>query len=138
MDHFNQMKYARLARIVVAALAIGTTCLASGDSGLPFTPEENFDGAKFVWYVLNRSDMKFDYLPADRFAESPNFIPVEHGLQKGGDVAWWPGMMAIYDPDFPKARELPEDVAIVTARGPLSLTSLEQEMGPAIFYRYKK
>ncbi len=46
-------------------------------------------------------------------------------------------MMAIYDSNFPKARELPEDVAIVTARGPLSLTNLEQEMGPAIFYRYK-
>jgi hypothetical protein len=45
--------------------------------------------------------------------------------------------MATYDSNFPKARELPADVAIVTAKGPLSLTKLEQEMGPAVFYRYK-
>jgi len=135
MDHFNQVK--RFARAVLAAMVIGTSCTAFGDSGLPFSAEENADGAKFVWYVLNRSDMKFDYLPADHFTESPNFTPVEHGLQRSGDVAWWPHMMAIYDSNFPKARELPEDVAIVTAKGPLSLTRLEEQMGPAVFYRYK-
>lgn len=86
-----------------------------------------------MWYVLNRSDMKFDYLPTEHFAESPNFRTVEHGLQKSGDVVWWPQMMAIYDFNFPKARELPSDVAIVTANGPLSLINLEQEMGSAIF-----
>lgn len=138
MDHFNQVKSRRLARIVLLALVMGISSPAPGDSGLPFTAEENADGAKFVWYVLNRSDMRFDYLPADHFAESPNFRPVEHGLQKSGDVAWWPHMMAIYDSNFPKARELPDDVAIVTAQGPRSLTKLEEEMGPAIFYRYKK
>ena len=47
-------------------------------------------------------------------------------------------MMAIYDPNFPRARELPPDVAIVTAHGPLSLTKLEEDMGPAVFYRYRK
>jgi hypothetical protein len=110
----------------------------NADSNLPFTAQENADGARFVWYVLQRSGMEFDYLPADHFAESPNFAVIEHGLQNSGDVAWWPRMMAIYDPDFPKARELPLDVAIVTAKGPLSLTKLEEEMGPAIFYRYRK
>ncbi len=138
MNHFHQITYKRFARIVLLALAIGVASPALSDAGLPFSAEENADGAKFVWYVLNRSDMKFDYLPADHFAESPNFTPVEHGLQKSGDVAWWPQMMAIYDSNFPKARELPSDVAIVTANGPLSLTRLEQDMGPAIFYRYKK
>lgn len=138
MDHFIQFTRNRFARVVLLALAIGFSCPASGDAGLPFSAEENADGARFVWYVLSRSDMKFDYLPADHFAESPNFTPVEHGLQKSGDVAWWPQMMAIYDSNFPKARELPADVSIVTAKGPLSLTRLEQEMGPAIFYRYKK
>ena len=108
------------------------------DSNLPFTAQENADGARFVWYVLQRSGMEFDYLPADHFPESPNFTVIEHGLQDTGDVAWWPRMLAIYDPNFPKARELPPDVAIVTARGALSLTKLEEEMGPAIFYRYRK
>lgn len=77
--------------------------------------------------------MEFDYLPADHFPESPNFTVIDHGLQDTGDVAWWPLMMAIYDPNFSKARELPLDVAIVTAQGPLSLTKLEEKMGPAIF-----
>ena len=108
------------------------------DSGLPFTTEENADGARFVWYVLQRSGMEFDYLPAEHFPESPTFTVIEHGLQDAGDVAWWPHLMAIYDPNFPKARELPLDVAIVTAKGPLSLSKLEEKMGPAVFYRYRK
>lgn len=137
MDHLHQMKCRRIARAFFAAMVIGISCPAFGDASLPFSAEENADGAKFVWYVLNRSDMKFEYLPADHFAESPNFTPVEHGLQRSGDVAWWPAMMAIYDSNFPRARELPQDVAIITAKGPLSLTRLEQEMGPAVFYRYK-
>jgi hypothetical protein len=136
-DHFNHVTRNRFARTVLVAMAIGLSCPVIGDSGLPFSAEENADGAKFVWYVLNRSDMKFDYLPADHFAESPNFRQVEHGLQQSGDVAWWPQMMAIYDSTFARARELPSDVSIVTAKGPLSLTTLEQEMGPAVFYRYK-
>ena len=101
--------FALLALLPLSAIA---------DSGLPFTPEENADGARFVWYVLQRSSMEFDYLPADHFPESPNFAVIEHGLQDTGDVAWWPRMMAIYDPNFPKARELPLDVAIVTALCP--------------------
>lgn len=133
MDHFQQMTFKRFARIVLLAPAIGVSCPALSDANLPFSAEENADGARFVWYVLNRSDMKFDSLPTEHFAESPNFRTVEHGLQKSGDVVWWPQMMAIYDFNFPKARELPSDVAIVTAKGPLSLTNLEQEMGSAIF-----
>ena len=131
------MKSLLLRNLIIGFLAL-LPLSAIADSGLPFTPEENADGARFVWYVLQRSSMEFDYLPADHFPESPNFAVIEHGLQDNGDVAWWPRMMAIYDPNFPKARELPLDVAIVTAGGPLSLTRLEEKMGPATFYRYRK
>ena len=131
------MKSLLLRNLIIGFLAL-LPLSAIADSGLPFTPEENADGARFVWYVLQRSSMEFDYLPADHFPESPNFAVIEHGLQDTGDVAWWPRMMAIYDPNFPKARELPLDVAIVTAGGPLSLTRLEEKMGPATFYRYRK
>ena len=127
----------RAACIAMLGLAF-VSGMVRADSGLPFTAEEDADGARFVWYVLQRSGMKFDYLPADHFAESPEFRVIEHGLQDTGDVAWWPTLMAIYDPNFPKARELPEDVALVTAKGPLSLTRLEAEMGPAVFYRYRR
>ena len=131
------MKSLLLRNLIIGFLAL-LPLSAIADSGLPFTPEENADGARFVWYVLQRSGMEFDYLPADHFPESPTFTVIEHGLQDTGDVAWWPRMMAIYDPNFPKARELPLDVAIVTAGGPLSLTRLEEKMGPATFYRYRK
>lgn len=136
MDHFHQV-ISRWACIVLLGWACASG-LARADSGLPFTPEENADGARFVWYVLQRSGMQFDYLPADHFAESPDFKVIEHGLQNTGDVAWWPTLMAIYDPNFPRARELPDDIALVTAKGPLSLTKLEAEKGPAVFYRYRK
>ena len=131
------MKSLLLRNLIIGFLAL-LPLSAIADSGLPFTPEENADGARFVWYVLQRSSMEFDYLPADHFPESPKFAVIEHGLQDTGDVAWWPRMMAIYDPNFPRARELPPDVAIVTAHGPLSLTKLEEDMGPAVFYRYRK
>ena len=131
------MKSLLLRNWIIALLAFLPLC-TNADSGLPFTAEENADGARFVWYVLKRSGMEYDYLPADHFQESPTFTAIEHGLQDTGDVAWWPRMMAIYDPNFPKARELPLDIAIVTAHGPLSLTKLEEEMGPAVFYRYRK
>ena len=131
------MKSALIGICVTAFFAL-LPLSANADSNLPFTAQENADGARFVWYVLQRSGMEFDYLPADHFPESSSFKVIEHGLQDAGDVAWWPRMMAIYDPNFPKARELPLDVAIVTARGPLSLTKLEEEMGPAVFYRYRK
>lgn len=127
-----------LLRNWIIAFLVFLPLSTNADSNLPFTAQENADGARFVWYVLQRSGMEFDYLPADDFPESPNFTVIEHGLQDTGDVAWWPRMMAIYDPNFPKARELPLDVAIVTARGALSLTRLEEEMGHAIFYRYRK
>ena len=127
-----------LLRNWVFALLAFLPLSTHADGNLPFTAEENADGARFVWYVLQRSGMEFDYLPADHFPESPNFTVIEHGLQDSGDVAWWPRMMAIYDPNFPKARELPLDVAIVTARGARSLTKLEEEKGPAVFYRYRK
>ncbi len=131
------MKSSILRTWIVACLAF-LPLSTNADGNLPFTAEENADGARFVWYVLQRSSMEFEYLPTDHFPESPRFTAIEHGLQDTGDVAWWPHMMAIYDPNFPKARELPLDVAIVTAKGPLSLTKLEEEMGPAVFYRYRK
>jgi hypothetical protein len=126
----------RMAAALVALVIAGSA--AHGDQGLPFTAEENADGARFVWYVLQRSGMDFAYLPARQFTESPDFTIVKHGLQGTGDVAWWPHLVAIYDPNFPRARELPDDVALVTAKGPLSLTTMEAEWGPAVFYRYRK
>ena len=80
------MKSLLLRNWIIALLAFLPLC-ANADSGLPFTAEENADGARFVWYVLQRSGMEFEYLPADHFPESPNFAVIEHGVQDTGDVA---------------------------------------------------
>lgn len=137
MGKFDQMIRGALCALLAALLA-GLAPAQAADPGPAYPPEENADGSRFVWLVLKRSGMEFDYLPADHFAESPKFRPIEHGLQDTGDVAWWPHFMALYDPNFPKARGLPPDVAIVTAQGPRSLSKLEEELGPAVFYRYRK
>lgn len=72
MGCFDQIVKKTLSnRFFLLALLVLSTVHAIGDSNLPFTAEENADGARFVWYVLNRSDMKFDYLSADHFSESP-------------------------------------------------------------------
>jgi hypothetical protein len=131
-------KLKRAAIALLVGLLAGSSPGWAAESNPPAPAEENADGSRFVWLVLKRSGMEFDYLPADHFAESPRFRPIEHGMQDTGDVAWWPHFMAIYDPNFPRARELPPDVAIITAQGPRSLAKLEEELGPAIFYRYRK
>jgi hypothetical protein len=131
-------KLKRAAIALLVGLLAGSSPGWAAESNPPTPAEENADGSRFVWLVLKRSGMEFDYLPADHFAESPRFRPIEHGMQDTGDVAWWPHFMAIYDPNFPRARELPPDVAIITAQGPRSLAKLEEELGPAIFYRYRK
>ncbi|HWA13118.1 MAG TPA: hypothetical protein VHA15_08495 [Burkholderiales bacterium] len=131
-------KLKRAAIALLVGLLAGSSPGWAAESNPPYPAEENADGSRFVWLVLKRSGMEFDYLPADHFAESPRFRPIEHGMQDTGDVAWWPHFMAIYDPNFPRARELPPDVAIITAQGPRSLAKLEEELGPATFYRYRK
>jgi hypothetical protein len=128
----------RAAIALIVGLLAGWPQAWAAEANPPRQAEEDADGSRFVWLVLKRSGMEFDYLSADHFAESPKFRPIEHGMQDTGDVAWWPHFMAIYDPNFPRARELPADVAIITAQGPRSLAKLEEDLGPAVFYRYRK
>lgn len=130
MAAFNRVKH--------AAVALLLACMTSAQAAESTPADDRADGSRFVWQVLKRSGMEFDYLTVDHFPESPKFHPIEHGLQESADVAWWPHFMAIYDPNFPRARELPLDVAIITESGPRSLAKLEEELGPAVFYRYRK
>lgn len=128
----------RAAATLLVGLLAGLGSVQAAESNPASAGEDAADGSRFVWQVLTRSGMAFDYLPVDHFSESPKFRPIEHGMQDTGDVAWWPHFMAIYDPNFPRARQLPLDVAIITEQGPRSLARLEEELGPAVFYRYRK
>jgi len=60
---------------------------------LPFTKAQNLDGARFVWYVFQKADLGYDYVTADALPASLKFR--EETSPRNGDVAWWPGYVAL-------------------------------------------
>jgi hypothetical protein len=60
---------------------------------LPFSKAQNLDGARFVWYAFDRSGLGYDYVSADALPGSLQFR--EETTPRNGDVAWWPGYVAI-------------------------------------------
>ncbi|HUO52771.1 MAG TPA: hypothetical protein VMT93_09640 [Gemmatimonadaceae bacterium] len=72
---------------------------------LPFSREENADGAKFVWFSNCRAGLRYPYTPTAMVPESRYFTEIDG---KGatpvqpGDIAWWPWFMAVSaGPDGP-------------------------------------
>ena len=64
---------------------------------LPFTAEQDRDGARFVWFAHGRAGLGYTYVPADSFPASAEFTEVEPYMVQAGDVAWWPQWMGIAD-----------------------------------------
>ena len=94
---------------------------------LPFTAEQDADGARFVWFVLNETGFPRPYEPCKDIPKSQYYREVSE--PRTGDIAWWPSFMATYD-----SRQ-PPDSNILAARGFLSLKELESKLGPAKFFR---
>ncbi len=94
---------------------------------LPFTRAENLDGARFVWFVHKETGFPYAYTPAKDFPPTGEFREIPRDSARTGDVAWWPGFMAIYS-------GLP-DQTLVTAEGALGLDSLALVKGQPRFFR---
>jgi len=94
----------------------------------PFTQVENQDGSKYVWFLYDKTGHKYDYVPAKDLPKSAHFEEVT--VPQAGDVAWWPGFMAIVNVNGGKP------VAYLTAENERSVDDLESLYGKPRFYRY--
>lgn len=100
--------------------------MLKNEISLPFTAEENRDGAMYVWFILDREGILFPYTKAAEFPRSPFFKRVPEPPQSA-DIAWWKGFVAIYRS---------EKGTLLSARGEFPLKSEEKKRGKAAWYRF--
>jgi hypothetical protein len=97
---------------------------------LPFSKEENADGARFVWFVNCRAGHPYPYTKTAEIPRSPYFTEVDSttpgGGPRAGDAVWWPQYMAIVASG---------DGPVLTPEGPVPLAELVQRYGAPRFYR---
>lgn len=78
---------------------ITTVCFAAPAKTLPFTAEEDADGSRMVWFLLNVSGLKSTkhaHISARDIPKSNRWLKLEPSkpLQEI-DMAWWPNGVAI-------------------------------------------
>lgn len=99
--------------------------MARNRTAFPFTAEEDRDGAMYVWFVFGQSGLDYPYTAAANFPKSP-FFKEQQG-PGGAGIAWWKGFVAVYGGKGSK---------LLTARGEVSLKTLEKKRGKASWYRF--
>ena len=97
---------------------------------LPFSAEDNADGARFVWFSNCLAGMPYPYVRARDLPASSSFTEIDAttptGGPRAGDVIWWSQFMAtIVGPDGPA----------VIPGGRLPFDELERKYGKPRFYR---
>jgi hypothetical protein len=95
---------------------------------LPFSRQQNMDNARWVWFVYGKAGISYDYVSAKDFPKSHNFREVK--TPQTGDVAWWPGLVAIVDAK--EGRVMTYD----TYGGQSAPQILESRLGSPRYYRY--
>jgi len=99
--------------------------MAKNQSSLPFTAEENRDGAMFVWFIFGQQWFDYPFTRAADFPQSPYFKEVQK--RRPTDIALWKGFVAIYRG---------EKEMLLTARGELPLKAEEKKRDKARWFRY--
>lgn len=99
--------------------------MVKNQTSLPFTEEENRDGAMFVWFIFGQEGLDYPFTKSADFPQSPFFKEVLE--RQPADIAWWKGFVAIYRG---------EKGTLFSARGDLSLKAEEQKRGKARWFRY--
>jgi tetratricopeptide (TPR) repeat protein len=99
--------------------------MVKNQTSLPFTAEENRDGAMFVWFIFGQEGLDYPFTKAADFPQSPFFKEVQE--RQPADIAWWKGFVAIYRG---------EKGTLFSARGDLPLKAEEKKRGTARWFRF--
>ena len=78
--------------VAKAALWLGTRYTYAG------TTKKGADCSGSTWSIYGEAGYPYGmiYRPTSQFPMNPSFMEVIHGFPQEGDVAWWPGHVAIY------------------------------------------
>jgi hypothetical protein len=109
----------RLEELIDAVAQRGDEMLAA---------EEDADGARLVWLALAQQGCP--YTAARDFPASPAWVEVPRSKAGAGDVAWWPGYVAICIPR--------EGGAELLTHGRPRLAAEEQRRGVPRFFRLRR
>jgi hypothetical protein len=120
---------ATLGIILLAMLFWTVVPLCANLQTLPFTREENADGARFVWFSVRNAGLPYEYTPCKDFPTSGQWREVKEPTP--GDVVWWKQFVALYDPTAP------EDRNVLVPEGPLSRKALEIKYGLPRYFRLR-
>lgn len=99
--------------------------IVKNSTSLPYTEDEDRDGAMFVWFALNQAGADYRYVKAKDIPTNRQFVKVSSPVN--GDVGWWRGYVAISQNG---------GKAIMTSKTRLSLASVEKKRGPVVWYRF--
>ena len=117
-----------IATLLVALFFSFAAFAAQPVRTLPFTQAQNQDGAKYVWFIFGNAGFNYEYVPSKDLPSSPNFREVSE--PQPGDVAWWPGFLAIVKLHDGKL------VSYLTAESERAPEEVESLFGKPRFYRY--
>ncbi len=107
----------RLEGLIQAVAARGSELLS-----------EDADGSRLVWLALAPAGCP--YTAAKDFPASSAWVAIPRAKAGAGDVAWWPGYVAICIPA--------EGGGELLARGRPRIATEEQRRGPPRFYRLRR
>lgn len=91
----------RLITILVLTILLfsAENALSAPGNTLPFTAEEDHDGSRTVWFLLNISGVnsaKHAYTPAKDIPKSNRWLKLKPNEKlQPMDMAWWPNAVAL-------------------------------------------
>ncbi len=121
------MRRVLFAVTALAALAIPAAA-AIPSTAVPQTTSvaSRDDGAEYVWRVFCSSGLRYSYIPASQFPTSSRFEEVT--TPQTGDIAWWPGYVAIF---------VAQSEQLITSQGFVKLAALSSDGSQPRYFRMR-
>lgn len=119
----------KLFFVILLSLFSFSSIAQQEQKSLPFTKEQNQDGAKFVWFIYSQSGFNYEYVTTKELPKSEYFREVKK--PQPGDVAWWPDFMAI------TSVKQGQPVEIMAAGNEYTFQQLVKLYGKPHFYRFQ-
>lgn len=122
------MRRLLLAVSMFATLAIPTAAAipAAQAPQMAALSRQHDDGSEYVWRVFCNSGLKYGFIPASQFPNSPRFEEV--ATPQTGDIAWWPEFVAIF---------VAQNQSLITQAGMIKLADLNGDGSHPHFYRMR-